>query len=261
MLASGRSGTLTARDEQILTDLYLTSYLTTGQIASMHFDSGSGPSEAAAYRRLYRIAPKGHLFAQTITTPEGGTHKVWCLTEEGFEREHRHLSGGIRPEKEALLTPKSGRLEHFLSTCEVYCRAAPMLRRYLGEPDLDEEEGWSWRHEYRCGHQVTLGDRERRVKPDGEAVILGTTLYLESQTKRSHASAERMVEKVDAYAMFFKHVLKDREDRHQLLVLTGESAVARAVEEKGNELGILVVGGNLEKLVEHMEDTTYRLSS
>lgn len=266
MLVMGKKGTLTQRDEKILTDLYLTSCLTTEQIATMHFkleDPKSGapaPSAGAAERRLYRIAQKGYITPRCVDTPEGFRRKVWELTLDAWLREHRNLTGGAAREVD-VITPKPGRLEHFIATNDLYAECAPLMRTYLGEPDAEEGEGWWWSHEYKREYRVTLGGDQRKLKPDAEISMLDTTLYLETQTKRSKASAERMRNKIVAYSNYFTYTLGDKGSQsNQVLVLTGEPRVADAVNARARELGVMVVSGGLEAIAHHVYQTALRLS-
>lgn len=258
MTTIGRKGVINERDARIFTDLYLTSCLSTEQAARLHFSNDKGePSPSAAERKLYRMLHREWVESHSVNTPQGNRWKVWTLTRDAWRREHRDLTRG--PEREPdVLVPRPGHLEHYISTNDLYARAAPLLRHYLGEPDARDGEGWRWRNEYRCEHEVSLGSGERKIEPDAELALLGETLYLENQTHRSHASTERMTQKVEDYAVFFRHVLKDPEN-NQLLVLTGESAIVRAVEARGEELGILVTAGIAQKLAEHVEQTAMRL--
>ncbi len=195
--------------------------------------------------------------SHSINTPQGNRWKLWALTRDAWRREHRDLTRGPQREPDVLVS-RPGHLEHYIATNDLYARAAPLLRNYLYEPDAGAGECWTWRNEYRCQHEVSLGSSERKIEPDAEVAILGETLYVENQTHHSRATPQRMTSKVEDYAMFFRHVLKDPEN-NQLLVLTGESPIVRAVEEKGNELGIVVAGG-AQKLAEHIDQTAMRLS-
>lgn len=259
MVAVGNKGTTNQRDQRIITDLYLAPCLLTEQVAKLHFRADGEPSCRAAERKLYRLAAKDRVGSSSVDTPEGNRRKVWTLDKELWHAEHRDIADGSQ-RSAAMVAPRPGRLEHFITANDLYTESAPTLREYFGEPGGDGTDGWTWRHEYKCEHTVSLGGVDKKVKPDGELTILDTTMYLETQTTRSHATVERMKDKVEAYAMYFKHVLNDNDDLHQLLVLTDESEIASSVEAKGRDLGVMVVGGKLEKLAEHIRGTALRLS-
>lgn len=258
MLASGKSGILTARDQKIFADLYLAPCQTTEQIALAHFRTKDGEvSEGAAERRLYRLAGKGYLETRSIDTPQGNRIKVWVLTEEAWYAEHRDL---VADTDGGMVIPRPGRLEHFIATNDLYAATSNDLRKHFGEPAPEDPEGWNWRHEYLCEHEATVGSQHRKVKPDAEVSILDTTLYVETQTDRSHKSTTVMENKVEGYGSYFNYVLKQEEDKNQLLVITNEPWIKRAVEKKGEQLGIMVVAGVLDEVSRHVEMTALRLS-
>src|SRR5215218_4703742 len=82
---TGRSATITPRDDAIMLALYFCRYLSTAQLAALFFNSKS-----AVRRRLADLVNKGYLEPRSLyaTKPtwdrRGKCENFWHLTNQGF---------------------------------------------------------------------------------------------------------------------------------------------------------------------------------
>lgn len=247
----------TARDAGIFTDLYFASCLSTEQLARLHFADGGRPSVSAAERRLYRLARKGCVEPRSVDTPQGNRRKVWMLTIAYWLREHHRLAGsrrlgegGTEPARAAERgggppKPAAGRLEHLLSTNELYVETAPLLRRWLGGPGT--EAGWSWR-----------GER-RALKADAELEVPGLTFYVRNQTHRRHATPRTTAPMIEDYALLFGQRRVDAWHGRELLVLTLCRRLTRSIHQEGRRLGVEVRAGNVGELAARVNTMILRV--
>src|SRR5829696_2194693 len=127
---TGRSATITPRDDAIMQTLFFCRYLSTAQLAALFFNSKS-----AARRRLADLVNKGYLEPRSLyaTMPtwdrRGRCENVWHLTKQGFETAAESL--GLYDERHVPKQLGQEGAVHHVKTAEVYVAA---------KADLDERE-------------------------------------------------------------------------------------------------------------------------
>lgn len=257
MLVSGNSAHLKQRDEALLQDLYLVRYLTTSQIARMYFlmpdETGqrTRASASAADRRMYRLSKQGWLRNHPeLRSTLGNTYKLWVLSELAFDRERREMGEG--PEQGMPPAPKIGRLDHLVHINDLYVACAPTLRFFLGEPDSDGSESWTWRYEGKHPRQITGSVHEQKLRPDAEIQVGQTTFFVEYQSIQSRVTVEKIQAKTDNYARYVDRVLEVPPDQAQLLMVTDQPRIAQATSQRASDLGLHARCGDIEAINEYL---------
>lgn len=262
---SQRQGsTLTRRDEAILTDLYLSRYLTTDQIATMYFVSdGDGsapdtPSAQSADRRLQRLAKHGWLMAhRNLMTGPKTTHKLWSLTEASFERQREILDDS--PEAKTPQRPPLANLEHRIGISDIYRDCSMPLRMLLGEPTLDMTTGvksWSWYHEGKIDRSIMKTSGAQKLKPDAELHTPGLIFFIEYQTEESRIGTAAMNDKISNYERYVTHLLPEQTNAEpHLVVPTDAGWVVEATNTRAKKLNFKAIAGSVSETTSYIIDT------
>lgn len=262
--ARPKGSTPTRRDEAIFTDLYLSRYLTTNQIAKMYFVSNSGApnkertSVEAADRRLQRLASHGWIVAHKhLMTGPTTTRKLWSLTESSFERQREILSDN--KEAKAPQRPPLANLEHRIGISDIYRDCSMAFRMLLDEPTLDMSTGiksWSWYHEGKIDRSIMKNSGTQKLKPDAELHTPGLIFFIEYQTEDSRIGNAAMNDKISNYERYITHLLPEQTDAEpHLVVATDASWVVEATTTRAKELNFKAIAGNLGEATSYIIDT------
>jgi hypothetical protein len=252
-LATGRSGTITARDKEILMALFFCRYLSTKLLARLFF-----PSAGKARTRLAKLAKKGYIINRTmyIVEPKSWDERVspqgvWHLTKAGFESVAETLgveeTYATRP-----LLPEHAR--HYVRAAEVYAATRDHLDALLGPyPE------WEWRHEKRVFYAGEYENAPYLHKPDAHIIFRGHTFILERQTAESKIGPKKIYEKVADHKRYVELRLKAPAE---VLFAFDEddSPVIGQAERAGEQYGIRVVGGDVARIADYLENSAARLS-
>jgi hypothetical protein len=251
-LAVGRSGTITARDKEVLMALFSCRYLSTKLLAHLFF-----PSQSKARARLAKLAKKGYIQGRTMyiveprrwderVSPQG----VWHLTKAGFESVAETLGVDETYATKPLL-PEQAR--HYVRTAEVYAAA---------KDGLDEELGpypeWEWRHEKRVIYSGEYENAPYLHKPDAHIVFRGHTFILERQTAESKIGPKKIYEKVRGHRRYVDLRLKSPAE--VLFAFdTDNPPMTLEAERAGQQYGIRVVAGDVHRIADYLENSAARL--
>lgn len=235
-LRNGRAGTVTPRDGQVFTDLYLCRFLLTRQIAALRFSS----SESARVR-MYALMRKGWLVNQV----HGPGEILWRLSREGFERQRASLDREKEPTPDFFSGPK---VRHYLEANDLYCELAPRLEQALGFCS-----SWEWRNEGRAFCRYELGGQRLAHQPDAEIVLPNGLFFLERQSGRARYGREVIREKVAAYRTYIERVLRPEPERVEVLFACDREREKRAAIESGDELGVIVVASSVRGVASYLE--------
>ena len=235
-LRTGRAGTITSRDAEVLQDLYFCRFLSTQQVAALRF-----PSFESSRVRLYSLMRKGWVVNQI----HGSNLILWRLSREGFERQQ----GSLDREKEQ--TPdffQGPKVRHYLEANDVYCEVAPKLEVALGPYPM-----WQWRNEGRAFQRYELGGRRLVHQPDAEILLPNGLFFLERQSSRARYGSKTIHEKVAAYGLYFDRVLRLEEVRVEVLFAADLERERRAAVKAGYEYGVEVVASSARGIATHLE--------
>lgn len=186
MIIGGREGTLTERDEEILTDLYFTRLLSTRQIERRYFNT-----YATTKKRMYELRGKGLI---EPATPFSGL-TVWTLTRPCFSQEVEYHQREGADHYRGWPKPKA--IPHIVDTNDVYMEIGDDLNRVLGEyPE------WEWKDEPRAWRRYNHGSESRVHRPDAEIRFGANRYFLERQTERARKTSEKIEEKLEGYRRY-----------------------------------------------------------
>lgn len=257
MLISKSTAYLKQRDEAVFGDLYMVRYMTAMQLAKMYFLSEDSrgqktiPSEAAADRRLYRLARQGWVQNYpSLKSSAGNTYKLWVLSEDAFAREREAFGDG--PDSQRPAEPKIGRIDHTVAVNDLYVSCGPMLRLLIGDPDSDGSDTWTWRYETKIPREITIAGEGQKLRPDAEIKIDDTIFFVEYQSRESRLTAERMEEKVDNYARYVTHVLRVDPEKAQLLTVTDQPRIQQATTSRAEKQGLKAIAGDTSYITEYL---------
>lgn len=241
-IASGRAGTITQRDQEVLADLYWARFLCTRQIASLRF-----PSFESARVRLYALMRKGLLVNQV----HGSGMILWRLSREGFERQRLSLDRQKEPTPDFLQSPK---IDHYLEANDVYVELAPRLEYLLGT-----YSSWEWRNEGRSYLRYELDGRRFAHQPDAEILLPGRLYFLERQSSRARYSSAALYQKVESYRTYIERILRT-EERTQVVFACDLQRERQAAVEAGQHYGVDVVASSVKGIASHIEKEAPKLS-
>lgn len=251
-LLTGKSGTITDRDNLVLLSLFFCRYLTTRQLERLFF-----PSASKARDRLARLDKKGYVKNRSIYVekPKSWDKRVspqaaWYLTKPGFEAvaamygyDETYASKPLQDE---------GILHHIL-TNQVYVAAKDELDAELGPyPE------WEWRHEKRVFYEGEYANVPYQHKPDAHIIFRGHTFILERQTDASKIGPRKVYDKVRDHKLYVELKLNapaevlwafDSDDNHLI----------EAAERAGQQHGIRVVAGDVPAIADYLLNSAVRL--
>ena len=251
-LATGRSGTITERDREILMDLFFCRYMSTKQLEYLFF-----PSASKARTRLAKLAKKGYITNRTMyilepknwhdrVSPQG----VWHLTKAGFDSITESLGVEETYASKPLL-PKEAR--HYVRAAEVYTAAKHIL-----DEELDPYPEWEWLHEKRVLYSGEYANVPYQHKPDAHVVFRGHTFILERQTAESKIGPKKIYKKVEDHKRYVE--LKLRAPAEVLFAFDAEgSHLVDAAKRAGEQYGIRVVAGEVEQIADYLYNSAVRL--
>lgn len=240
-ILDGKEGTLTFRDDEIFTDLFLARYLTAPQIAWLHFGS-----QSRARARLSGLRAKGW----TTSIKAGDLPAAWTLTREGFTAYADQFRTGEQYASKQL-GPR--RLEHYLNTNDLYVAVKPVLEQLLGP-----YPAWEWRNEARAFRPKTHSGRNTAHQPDAEVRFGGLVFVVERQTRRARKGPRPIYEKVAAHKTYINYDLEDP-GSGEILFICDEPRDATLAERAGDQLGVSVFAGNTRQAAAHLDDAARRL--
>lgn len=252
-LATGRSGTITERDTEVLKSLFFCRYLSTKLLARLFF-----PSASKARTRLAKLDEKGYLENRTmyIVEPTSWDERVaaqgvWHLTRAGFDSVIETLGVEENYAAKPLLPEKA---RHYVRAAEVYAAA---------KHGLDDELGaypeWEWRHEKRVLYAGEHANVPYQHKPDAHIIFRGHTFILERQTAGSKIGPKKIYEKVEGHARYVD--LRLRTPAEVLFAFDkADSTLIDAAERAGEQHGIRTVGGDVARIVDYLYNSAVRLS-
>lgn len=256
-IKTGRTGTITPRDGQILQALFFCRYLTTYQIALMFFNN-----VATARRRLWQLKNKGYIVSRFTTTrvptPEtaGKQESVWHLTKEAFEM-YAHsldLEAGPGAYKYAPKQLDEKGTRHHVRTNEVYVVARADLEENVGDyPD------WVWMHEKKAHDDYQYQGRDHVHQPDAHVRFFGHTFIIERQTKESKVKPKDIDDKVSGHALWAQK-RTDHPDKVEVVFACDEERVAEVALAAGKRYGIYVVAGSVEAAADYLYQSALRLA-
>jgi hypothetical protein len=250
---TGRSATITPRDDAIMLALFFCRYLSTTQIAILFFNSKS-----AARRRLAELANKGYLEPRSLyaTMPtwdrRGKCENVWHLTKNGFEMVAESLS----LDDERYVPKQLGQegAVHHVKTAEVYVAA---------KADLDEilspYPAWSWEHEKRAQDSYRYSGRLMGHQPDAHVRFADHLFVVERQTRESRVGLRAIDDKVSSHATYAR-VRLDEPDKMDVLFACDDKRVAELAERAGRRYGVDVIAGSVEHVAYYLYRSALRLA-
>ena len=208
---TGRSATITPRDDAIMLALFLCRYLSTAELAILFFNSKS-----AARRRLAELANKGYLEPRSLyaTMPtwdrRGKCENVWHLTKQGFEM----VAESLGLDDERYLPKQLGQegAVHHVKTAEVYVAAKADLDEILGP-----YPAWSWEHEKRAQDSYRYSGRLMGHQPDAHVRFADHLFVVERQTRESRVGPKAIDDKVSSHATYAR-VRLDEPDKMDVLL-------------------------------------------
>ncbi|MDX5895176.1 replication-relaxation family protein [Rubrobacter radiotolerans] len=252
-LATGRAGTITDRDRDVLEALFFCRYLSTNQLAWLFF-----PSRSKARTRLAKLKAKGYVTARTMYLKQPTSWEdrvaaqgIWNLTKAGFESVSESLGVEETYATKPLLPAQA---LHYVRTAEVYVGVRDILDGELGSyPE------WEWRHEKRATYAGEYENASYLHKPDAHVVFRGHTFILERQTAESKIGTKKLYRKVEDHKRFT--VLRLKAPAEVLFALdSGNSPLAQQAIRAGEQLGIRVEAGDVPHIVEYLRNAAERLS-
>jgi hypothetical protein len=250
---TGRSATITPRDDAIMLALFLCRYLSTAELAILFFNSKS-----AARRRLAELVNKGYLEPRSLyaTMPtwdrRGKRENVWHLTKQGFEMVAESL--GLDDER---YVPKQLGQEgaiHHVKTAEVYVAAKADLDEILGP-----YPAWSWEHEKRAQDSYRYSGRLMGHQPDAHVRFADHLFVVERQTRESRVGPKAIDDKVSSHATYAR-VRLDEPDKMDVLFACDDKRVAELAERAGKRYGVDVIAGSVEHVAYYLYQSALRLA-
>lgn len=239
-LKTGRTGTVTPRDDRTFEDLYFCRFLSTQQVAALRF-----PSLETARVRLYALMRKGWLVNQ-VHRPN---LVLWRLSRDGFERQRASLDRGKEPTPDFFAGQK---VDHYVEANDLYAKVAPRLERALGP-----YPAWEWRNEGRSFRRYELAGRRFAHQPDAEILLPGRLFFFERQSRRARYGQRQIREKVAAYAIYADRVLGPGVGVEILFACDLERE-RRAAVEAGHEFGLDVAASTVKGIAAHLEAAARR---
>lgn len=256
-IKTGRAGTITPRDGQILQALFFCRYLTTNQIALMFFNSAG-----RARTRLYQLADKRYIVGRILWTSvptkdnPGKQECVWHLTKEAFDM-YAHslgLDSGPGAYKYAHKQLNEKGTRHHVRTNEVYVVARADLEENVGDyPD------WTWFHEKKAHDDYQSRGDEHKHQPDAHVCFFDHTFIIERQTKESKVKPKDIDDKVSGHALWAQK-RTDHPDKVEVVFACDEERVAEAALAAGKRYGIYVVAGSVEAAADYLYQSALRLA-
>lgn len=252
VIAPGRKGTTTTRDQRIFESLFFCRYLSTKQITSLFFGSGS-----RARTRLGELEDKGYITrrAMYVRDPKnwedrGGLETIWYLSKPGFD------SVAATHGYEETYTTKQlldENASHYILANEVYVVAKEAL-----DDVLDPYPEWEWRHEARVLYSGEYANVPYQHKPDAHIVFRGHTFILERQTAESKIGPKKIYERVEDHKRYVE--LKLKAPAEVLYAFdTDHSHLIEVAERAGEQYGIRVVAGDVARVANYLENNAVRL--
>ena len=252
VIAAGRKGTTTNRDQRIFESLFFCRYLSTKQITHLFFGSGS-----RARTRLGELEEKGYItrHAMYVRAPKnwedrGGLETIWYLTKPGFDSVATTHGFTETYASKRLLDE---RIAHYILTNEVYVAVKEVLDEVL-EPYPE----WEWRHETRVLYSGEYVNVPYQHKPDAHIVFRGHTFILERQTTESKVGPSKIYERVEEHKRYVE--LKLKTPAEVLYAFdTDQSHLIEVAERAGEQYGIRVVAGDVARIADYLENNAVRL--
>lgn len=251
-LLTGRKGTTTPRDHNILKTLFFCRYLATRQIARMFFGS-----EGRARARLIDLEKKGYIShrvfyvdqptAETMATKQS----VWHLTKDGHDTVTATL-GLDEPYAAKQLLPENA--HHYVLANDVYVAAREGL-----DDELDPYPGWEWRHEKRVFYVGEYEDEPYVHNPDAHVLFRDHVFVLERQTRSSKVGPRTIYKKVGDHKLFVD--IRLRKPAEVLFAFDqGASPMAAEARRAGEQYGIRVVACDVQGVADYLYSQASRLS-
>jgi hypothetical protein len=258
-MKTGREGMLGPHDEGIMRDLFFCRYLTTMQIAWLHYN---GPRRASS--RLSQLKRKGVLGSRVIYTKSptakspGRREAVWHLTKDAFDMVAESLDAPPELRDKAVWTPKHlgpSKTRDHVKVNELYVAAKESLDYYAGP-----YPGWLWEHEKWATVEYEVANEHRVHRPDAHVSFFGSLFIIERQTKESRITSSEVREKVEAHALYASRFLgsEGRGGTH-VVFAAEERRVAEAARRAGEDYGIFVFAGGVIPAARHLYQNVLRL--
>ncbi len=249
-LMSGKSGTLTPRDQDILETIFLCRYLSTKEIATLFFTSFS-----RARARLPELAKKGYIKGRTMYVRDptwedrAARETVWHLEKAGFTSVSESLGFEEAYVSKPLL-PKQAR--HYVRAAEVYVAARDGL-----DDELGSYPQWEWHHEKRAFYAGEYEDELYEHNPDAHILFRDHVYIIERQTAESKVGPKAIYEKVRGHKLYAEVRLRKPAE---VLFACDDPNVAHQAERAGEQYGIRVVGGDVQAIADYLYSSAVRLS-
>lgn len=261
-MKSGREGMLTPRDDEIVRDLFFCRYLTTLQIASLHFNT-----PVRARKRLSQLKMKGALDNRVMYTiapnPRnkypGKREAVWHLSRDAFDMMLESLDLPDELRSKAVWSPKqlNGKnARDCVKVNQLYVAA---------KADLDFQAGtemeWWWEHEKWATDSYTYSGYRKENKPDAHVYMFGKALFIiERQTEESHATMKEIERKVRSHATWEQAGRAPEEIKEvQVVFVCEEERIATAAKRAGQHYDIYTAAGSVERMAYHLMQSAPRI--
>lgn len=247
-IATGRAGVITPRDEELMEGLMIARYQVSRQIATIHFNS-----ETRCRARLYELFHKGYLkYRHVYTTAPAGKspgkrEAVWHLDKEAFEMIAGSL--GYDDERWAPKQLSHFNTRHYVKTNDLYAAVRNDLNSIL-----DRDGEWLWEHAGRVEDHYEYRAEPFVHKPDAHLSFGGRLYIIERQTQESRVTAEKIKDKIWDHKQYATVILRRTPEQVKVLVACDEQRVSDAAKRAGDEYGIQVAAGPLEKITDHVLD-------
>lgn len=258
--ASGRAGTITARDWLVALDLYRCDFLPTAHVArALFFDGydfaarrvipGANPegSLPAAERRLYKLREKGFLTSESQPALPPGYSTLWRLAPQTFAALRPPGSGHRLPRP---MSPAN--TLHHLAVTDLYARLIGRVRRAGLRVDIQ----WNSERQQPERRFARRDGGAGYLRPDATVRIGDERYLLEVQRAESREPAERLARRVAAYAAYLASPDTPEEERHATVLFACEAARDADAVDRARDAhpGLYLVAGDPQEIEDLLHD-------
>ncbi len=251
VLAPGRKGTTTPRDQRIFEALFFCRYLSTKQIAELFFGSESRARARLSELEMKRYISRRSMYVRLPASMEDrvAVETVWYLTKEAFDAVATTHGHDEKYTPKQLLDDKA---RHYVRAAEVYVATKDRLDFHLGP-----HPAWEWRHEKRVEYVGEYENVTYYHRPDAHVLIEDHTYILERQTPESKVGRKKVDKKIADHKLYVDLKL---DSPAEVLFACEDKAIAQAAERAGRKYGLRVVGKHVEGIADYLYNSAVRLS-